>query len=96
MPRFKATASEPLERGDVSSCEIGYMDEIALAGPVGGRVICAENLQRWTASGCGINTKRYEMSFGIVPFAKLSVWICSAGVEVTRKCNTKIPRSDAR
>jgi hypothetical protein len=56
------------------------MDEIALTGPIGGRVICAKNLQRRTAAGCGINCKRYEMRFGIVPLAQLSIGICSAGV----------------
>ena len=69
----------------MSPCEIGYMDEIAFASPIGGRVICAENLQWWTAPGCGINRKRYKMSFGIVPFAKLSIRICPAGVEVAQK-----------
>ena len=76
----------------MSRCEIGYVDEIAFASPIGGRVIRAEDLQWWTAPGCGIDRKRYEMSFGMVPFAKLSVWICSAGVEVAQKCNVKIPR----
>ena len=62
-----------VKRGDVSRCEIGYVDEIAFASPIGGRVIRAEDLQWLTAPGCGIDRKRYEMSFGIVPFAKLSV-----------------------
>ena len=46
--RFRAVV-RPVERGDMSPCAIGYMDEIAFASPVGGRVICAENLQWWTA-----------------------------------------------
>jgi hypothetical protein len=63
----------------VSPGQIAYMDEIALAGPPGGRVICAEDLKRRTATGCGINCERYKMSFGIVPFAQLSIRICPAG-----------------
>ena len=82
--RFTAVV-RPVERRNVSSCEIGYMDEIALASPIAGRVICAENLQRWTAPRCGINCKRYEMSFGIMPLAELTLRISSTRVEIAQQ-----------
>ena len=63
------------------ACEIGHVDEITLAGSIRGRIICAENLQRRTTSGCGINGKRNEMSLGIVPLAEFSGGIRAAGGE---------------
>jgi hypothetical protein len=87
--RFRAVI-EVAKRGYVSPCKIGHVDEVAFAGTVGCRIICAENLQRWTTSGRGVNRKRYEMSFRIVPLAKLSLRICSTGVEVAQKRNAQI------
>jgi hypothetical protein len=60
------TAGNVTKRGDVGAREIGHVDEITLAGSIRRRTICAENLQRRTVSGCGINRKHYEMSLGIV------------------------------
>src|SRR5436309_16037676 len=74
------------------ACEIGHVDEITLAGSIRGRIICAENLQRRTTSGCGINGKRNEMSLVIVPLAEFSGGIRAAGVKVAQQCNPQMMR----
>ena len=72
------------QRRNMRRGEIADMDEIALAGPVGGRVIGAEDLQRRPEPDRGIDGERDKMRLRIVALGELAGRIRAGGVEIAQ------------
>ena len=80
----RTAAGEPLQSLYVGVCQIGYVDKVAHAGPVGGVIVGAQNSHVGAAPAGGIQNERNKVSLRVVAFADLVVGIGASSVEIAQ------------
>ena len=83
--RALAAIEEIGEGARMGAGEVGYVNVIADACPVGRRIVVAEDAQTFDRAGRRHEGARYQVGLGFVAFAKLPVGVGAAGIEVTQQ-----------
>src|SRR5439155_10658383 len=80
---------EVLERGDVGSSQIRYVDVVADAGAVPGRVVVAVDRRRRRLAQSDLEEARDQMLLGMVPLSHARLRVGAGGVEIAQRNRTE-------
>ena len=76
IPQVERAVRETLFQGlqcqDMGLCQVGHVDVVTNACPIGRLVVGAENRDGISISACGIQNERHQVRFGIVVLADLA------------------------
>src|SRR5271169_4911210 len=66
-------------------CQVGYVDIVTNACPIGCLVVGSEDRDGLAVSAGGIENEWHQMRFGIVVRADLDIWIRSGRIEIAQR-----------